>query len=480
MNEENRNLPAHRIILGDVRDSLATLPADYFHCCITSPPYFALRSYLPKDHPDKGREIGSEPTPEAFLATMVEVFRGVRRVLRPDGVLFVNLGDNYATGGGQMLMPHRFAMSLQSDGWLLRSTIIWHKRSPMPESLSGWRWRRCRKKTKAGQSHGEDFEGAHGATGDGNGRPHGVCEKWSAEWQDCPGCPKCEANGGYILRRGSWRPTTGHEYIFIFAKSADYFCDGDGAAESAESADCGRESKKRGDFKGKSEEAGKEPFRKISATRNPRTVWALSTEPTKEKHFASYPSELVRRCLLPGTSAGGCCEACGAPRAPVVETTREPTRPGLNAKISEVKEADLGDRGDSLNLDPERHVSKTTITGYRATCACDAATVPCRVLEPFCGTGTTLQVAKHYGRESVGCELNPAYVEIAEEKIAKPPRCLIKEREEAARRDRKKQRTERIAARVAPIPGAFDLQSSRIVLPLFTMDANGDRKGDSA
>lgn len=175
-----------RILRGDCREVLKTLPDASVHCCITSPPYWGLRSYLPEDHPDKAREIGSEPTVHEWVQTMVEVFREVRRVLRDDGTCWVNLGDSYAGSGrggnagnnssglaGKQAdhsrearrhqaftqahkdasasagrapardglkpkdligQPWRAALALQADGWWLRQEIIWSKRNPMPES----------------------------------------------------------------------------------------------------------------------------------------------------------------------------------------------------------------------------------------------------------------------------------------------------------------------------------------------------------
>ena len=104
-----------RLLAGDCRDVLATLPADSVHMVSTSPPYYALGSYLDASHADKHREIGSEPTPEAYLQMMVEVFREVRRVLRPDGTCWVNMGDSYSTGGGYSPdAPSNLAGSKQS------------------------------------------------------------------------------------------------------------------------------------------------------------------------------------------------------------------------------------------------------------------------------------------------------------------------------------------------------------------------------
>jgi len=162
-------------ITADCQTGLASLPAESVHCCVTSPPYWGLRDY------GVDGQIGSERTPEDFVSTMVGVFRAVRRVLRPDGTLWLNLGDSYSGGGrfsatspanmkgskqstnggsvpalsrGQrnafgtrgappglkqkdlIGVPWRVALALQADGWWLRSEIIWHKPSPMPESVT--------------------------------------------------------------------------------------------------------------------------------------------------------------------------------------------------------------------------------------------------------------------------------------------------------------------------------------------------------
>lgn len=167
------------ILIGDNRETLLTLPDQSVHCCVTSPPYWSLRSYLPDGHPDKDLEIGLQKTPEEFVADMVNVFREVRRVLRDDATLWLNLGDSYAANRGGTSMPAetlaggisgrgdkvakrgresgytphrdpashglkhkdlvgipwRVAFALQADGWYLRQEIIWHKPAPMPESV---------------------------------------------------------------------------------------------------------------------------------------------------------------------------------------------------------------------------------------------------------------------------------------------------------------------------------------------------------
>src|SRR3990167_6205962 len=184
-----------RVIIGDCRAVLPTLEAGSVQTCVTSPPYWGLRDYGPAG------QIGLEPTPAEYVAEMVAVFREVRRVLRDDGTCWLNLGDSYSGGGnggggsfaqdiagseaecdknvrtrpsredgvpaGNLLgVPWRVALALQDDGWLLRNDAIWAKAAPMPESVAGWRWQRCRVQVKRG------FVGRDGLNGSGN-RLHG-------------------------------------------------------------------------------------------------------------------------------------------------------------------------------------------------------------------------------------------------------------------------------------------------------------------
>ena len=123
-------MTTQRIIPGDCIAGLRTLPHASVHCCVTSPPYWGLRDY------GHAGQIGLEETPERYVARMVDVFRDVRRVLRDDGTLWLNLGDSYGKGKQLLGMPWKVASALQSDGWILRQDIIWHKPSPMPESVT--------------------------------------------------------------------------------------------------------------------------------------------------------------------------------------------------------------------------------------------------------------------------------------------------------------------------------------------------------
>ncbi len=118
------------IIVGDCRAVLAGMGAGSVQMVCTSPPYFGLRQYDGGD-----AEIGKEPTADAYVTALVAVFREMRRILADDGTVFLNLGDSYGPGKQLLLVPSRVALALQSDGWILRSDIIWHKPNPMPESV---------------------------------------------------------------------------------------------------------------------------------------------------------------------------------------------------------------------------------------------------------------------------------------------------------------------------------------------------------
>lgn len=251
--------------LGDCRDVLPTLPERSIHCCVTSPPYFGLRDY------GADRQIGLEQTPDAFVQELVEVFREVRRVLRDDGTLWLNLGDSYnaynanrgastsisdGTAGRDhpkhrqglttptlknkdlIGIPWRVAFALQADGWYLRQDIIWHKPNPMPESVRD----RC---TKA------------------------------------------------------------HEYIFLLSKSEKYFYDAEAVKVPASQATLDRNKYGfKGAFKGQFagspvEERWQEgrPIEKPEFSKdgkaNRRSVWTVATRPYKGAHFATFPPALI-------------------------------------------------------------------------------------------------------------------------------------------------------------------------------------------
>ncbi|GAF82539.1 unnamed protein product, partial [marine sediment metagenome] len=361
-------------------------------------------------------ELGLEPNPEMFVEHIVEIFREVRRVLRDDGTVFLNLGDSYATHAGSKNTKHKHnfrspevaikegiyqprpygkaiglkekdlcgipwavAKALQADGWYLRSDIIWSKPNPMPESLNGWRWERHRVKVKA-QGIGTSPQRLGVVQGTNNkpqrNAPGGVFQD-AAEWVDCPGCDKCLPNDLLVLRKGSWRPTKSHEYLFMLAKSDRYYADADAVREGyTKPLDrWGGDSKKLTDnLKGNNnpyEMAHRErDMRPNPSGRNRRTVWQIATQPFKGSHFATFPEALVEPCIKAATSERGCCPECGSGWARVVE--KEQTEDMRWSKLGGLHMADVPGQQPVSETSVLRTGSwnTSTTTGWRPTCDC--------------------------------------------------------------------------------------------------------------
>lgn len=235
---------ANKVLRGDAKKVAKGLPDDFFQTIITSPPYFNLRDYSEGAEKD---EIGKEKSHEKYINNLVELFSILKTKLRPDGLLWLNLGDTYKN---KMLMgmPWRVALALQDNGWILRSDIIWHKPNAMPSSIKD-------------------------------------------------------------------RPTTDHEYIFMFSKNNEYFYDADAIREPHKTFS--EDSKMKG---------GRNHFGKVNGTpengknggnsnlhdgrwdqafhpkgRNKRTVWEIPLGKFKDAHFAVYPEKLVENCLFAST-----------------------------------------------------------------------------------------------------------------------------------------------------------------------------------
>lgn len=448
--------PVWRIEQGHVLEVLRAMEPESVQVCVTSPPYWGLRAYKTEsqiwggDHDCAHEwgpacnvgawhdgneyhdcrlcgawrgELGSEPTIECYVEHIVAVFREVRRVLRNDGTCWLNIGDSYAGsgkgptghnglgdqeerqgftgvsgkstlkfggksykdyteeerahlqasqpvfGGGKSspgmkakdlcLIPERLALALQADGWWVRSRIAWCKRAPMPESVTD-------------------------------------------------------------------RPTSAWEHIWLLSKSARYYYDADAVREDAiEGTDIGLlrgrsfdspefvsahapSIQKRIEFGVDSRTAG-------TGTRNMWNYWTLSPEPWPQAHFATFPTEIPRRAILAGSSERGCCPQCGTPWKRVVER--------IGVGRSEIGEKTEAKRADGLVTQFTRAPGgapspEITTLGWEPGCKCNAGEpVPCVVLDPFAGSGTTVMVALRHNRRAVGIELNPEYVRMARGRI---------------------------------------------------------------
>jgi DNA modification methylase len=350
-------MPKQTVLSGHVLDRLAELPDKHFHCCVTSPPFYALRDYRvePKIWPDGWvGQLGLEPTVGMYVDHMRSVAAAVGRVLRDDGTFWLNLGDTYVTtstksaprsahvGAGWkhddraptayagrsglpaknlIGVPWLVALALQADGWILRMDHVWWKQTPVPESCVD-------------------------------------------------------------------RATRAHEYVFLLVKQGRYYYDKWAVTER------GRQD---GDT-------------------NMRSVWSLPHEPNGTAHFAPFPSEIPRRAILAGTSEAGCCPACGAPWRRLVRKDRIPDRP--NRVQGRDRDALVDGHGTDGRAGKRMAVKAHTI-GWARGCGCDpdAQPVPCRVLDPFVGTGTTLRTADGLGRHGWGIDLNDEYVDHAVERI---------------------------------------------------------------
>lgn len=434
----------NRVHHGYAPDCLKALPDNSIHCVVTSPPYFGLRVYAGLE-PQKWGDgwtglLGNESSPREYVSHLVEIFEEVRRVLRPDGVMWLNMGDSYAnirprghfgdqgdtsTGvHGELVperdwvcwnlkpkdlvgMPWRIAFALQDKGWWLRSDVVWSKPNPMPDST-------------------ED------------------------------------------------RPTKAHEYVFLFTKSAKYFYDKESvkepiskSMEAAISRGPRRsreykhdESSRMGKTSGNRAFSDPDSLARIAEGRNLRSVWTIATSgfdlevceacgkmyetgafrrlPRKivegdEKpicvcgrwdawlsHFASFPPSLVEIPVKAGTSEKGCCAKCGAPW----ERDIRYESPGDHSKVVATYE-DKGVLNRRMHPGPHHAVEKRS-AGWKPTCNCpgldgdhpgsDCADednwprVPCVVLDPFAGTGTTLAVALGLGRSAIGFDASEKYV----------------------------------------------------------------------
>ncbi len=226
-----------RILVGDCRSRLAELPDQSVQTCVTSPPYFGLRDY------GHDGQIGLEQTPEAFVSELVAVFREVRRVLRDDGTLWLNLGDSYGQGKQLRGIPWRVAFALQADGWYLRSDIIWHKPNPMPESVTD----------RPTKSHEYLF----------------LLAKSERYYYDADAIREPHAEVSINRVR---RPFHLSEHV-------------EGrAVNTPEDGDMSRFLHPNG--------------------RNRRSVWTVPTSPFKGAHFATFPPDLIEPCIKAGSKAG--------------------------------------------------------------------------------------------------------------------------------------------------------------------------------
>ena len=417
------------LVQGDVLAVLSKMEPDSVSCVVTSPPYFSLRkydapdvvwggepdcehrflsasshplltggksekqatnagSYVADQHGNRVAEcaecaecgawrgqFGLEPTPELYVEHTVQVLRAIRRVLRPDGVVWWNIGDSYAGGGvvrgdgkwpdkhdsslqrtaygrigtlkpkDLVLMPERVALAAQADGWWVRSRIIWHKPNAMPESVRD-------------------------------------------------------------------RPTDAWEHVWMFTKSARYWWDQEAVREAASplSTFGQHDPAKRRPSSEPDGHNDKRYMARLSggsagspAGRNLRNVWTFSTAQTPEAHFAVFPEELPRRCIN-AACPPEVCRNCGTARVRIVER-----------EAMEIRRTDYAEQSGNRTAPSGTMLKPASAESVGwSDCGCaEPDYQPGLVLDPFCGIGTTGLAAKYLGRQFIGIELSTNYAELA-------------------------------------------------------------------
>lgn len=402
------------ILTGCAYTELLLIPSNSVDCIITSPPYWGLRdygiepsdwpacSYIPMPGldpihvPAETSCLGLEPTLHAFLAHLTLIFTECRRVLKPTGSAWVNMGDSYSQHPGQhkagdaegvkqstnagsnITRPHsglkpkdligqpwRVAFALQASGWYLRQDNIWHKPNPMPESIRD-------------------------------------------------------------------RATKSHEYVFHFTKSERYYFDLEAWSEPVVSSP----SDVRAMVEGLPRIGGKhktlnDPLSAASATsnlgqkksvgdgisRNKRSVWTVPTVAYSEAHYATYPPKLITPPLLASTSAYGCCADCGAPWQREIIKTDTPDPSHKGSRFDSGKTAERPTRGIDTVQKGDRFLK--TVGDWHPTCQCKPGNITRPVvLDIFGGSGTTAQVALENGRHAILIERGPHNVELIHKRLA--------------------------------------------------------------
>ena len=509
------------------------LPDASVHTVITSPPYYGLRTYTgllqwrggntdcphTQENPHDQREpptgvdavctscgavptqtgIGNEPTLWEYIDQIVDVFREVRRVLRDDGICWLNLGDSYAndgkwggytggrhpqglhgnTGVGRtknrtglkpknlMMVPARVAIALQEDGWVIRQRVIWNKPNTTPEAVLDrpastnediyiltkssdplfWthrelqgvrtepppdhRWVDLTNNTEYDQEPPDysqevitcpDCMGA----GELELRAAQLTLFEEPQSQTTP-CPHCNHQGaqtpGYVRR---WRRVN-------LWKRHDYFYDNEAVKQPSASgpSDLRKMTEGRSREPGRNKTTSTEPspgatampnIRRKRAVGDPsganlKNVWTIATQPYREFHFATFPTQIPRLCILAATSEHGVCTECGAPWTRSVNKTfvlQPDVSPGRGIKGAPGQKP----MGENNNWDgAPRGSNHVETTGWRPTCNCGAGVRPATVLDPFAGSGTTLAVAQSLGRRSIGLDLSSEYLAMAVKRI---------------------------------------------------------------
>lgn len=396
------NKLVNKIICGDASKTLKEFPPGFIDCIVTSPPYWALRDY------GTDGQLGLEKTFGEYITKLCDIFDEIKRVLKKTGTCWVNLGDTYGgsnCGYGQIkessgfqnvakqtyyatsknrplsakimpksliMIPFRFAIEMVNRGWILRNVIIWQKPNCMPSSVK--------------DRFTVDFEYLFFFVKSKKYYFEQLFDNYALS-SDVSDRQKLKASKKYNLKKSYKQNIPYHSIKTIKRRNND----------------------KDGLCTGGYEERG----------RNKRAVWKIPTKPYKEAHFAVYPDELVETPIKAGCPESACMR-CGKAREKLFKGKGSAA---FNISVRDVKEGriKISDRKASSkevrDYEEKTHGGKGKgFIGY-TECGCNAMFEPGIVLDPFCGSGTTLLMAKKLGRNYIGIDINPDYVKMSKKRI---------------------------------------------------------------
>ena len=491
-----KNMSKIKILKGDCLETLKKVKTNTVNTCVTSPPYWGLRDYNGEE-----KQLGMEDTPEEFVENLVNVFKEVKRVLRDDGTVWLNLGDSYAGNSsrasnngragygteregvfnksGQGLknkdlvgIPWRVAFALQTDGWYLRQDIIWHKPNPMPESVTD----RCTKAheyifllsksskyyydneaikedladssvVRLSQQSLFEQEGSDRVPFKTNGKMKAVYSKshgkYATKENEAAHRQGIHANRGENLVEVRNNLPKQKDLVSFLKKTTN-------AKKLAENTDIPLSKIEhwfRNDKSGFSYPTKEDWFKVrefiddwskdfneidtglssyelktdevlVSGKRNKRSVWTVTTKPFKGAHFATFPMDLIAPCVLAGCPEKICLD-CGEPYVREVESVsvkrnelpKDDSR--YRPKLYDGNYKDINGKGDA-------GYNQSKDLGFKKQCDCETnETKGGTVLDPFGGSSTTGIFASANNRNSIMCELNAEYIEIAKNRINK-------------------------------------------------------------
>lgn len=346
-------VPRRTILLGDAVERLRGLSSNAIDCCVTSPPYYALRDYFVPG------QIGLEPTVDDWVADLVTVMREVRRVLKPAGSLWLNLGDSFsrhpkygAPAKSLLAAPERLLLALMAEGFIVRGKVVWSKPNALPNSVAD-------------------------------------------------------------------RLNMTYEVVYFLVRSPRYYFDLDAIREPHRSRTGRRDTtgkSKTPAWAGPLADGSQDGLRRARPAgqpghplgKNPGSVWQIPTYGFRGPHFATFPPELIRRPIL-STCPEAVCRRCGRPWRRRVTVTRLPVGPPSRAPRP---------RDPQVMRFKDRWHTVREI-GDLIPCGCGAGTVPGVVLDPFMGAGTVGVVAEQLGRDWLGIEISADYRQLALRRIEK-------------------------------------------------------------